>query len=71
MFWIKDGISYAINLAKGDVRENENTYTIYGVRWGVLVTGLVAIPVRKEADARSNTDSERNKGKQKILAGGV
>jgi hypothetical protein len=27
-----------------------------------LVTGLVAIPVNEEADARSNTDSERNKG---------
>jgi hypothetical protein len=29
-----------------------------------LVTGLVAIPVKEEADARSNTDPERNKGKE-------
>jgi hypothetical protein len=27
----------------------------------VLVTGLVVVPIIKEADARSNTASERNK----------
>jgi hypothetical protein len=30
----------------------------------VLVTGLVAIPVMKEAEARSDTASERNKKQQ-------
>jgi hypothetical protein len=30
----------------------------------VLVTGLIAIPILEEADARSSTASERNKGQQ-------
>ena len=30
----------------------------------VLVTGLIVIPVIEEAEARSNTASERNKGQQ-------
>ena len=30
----------------------------------VLVTGLVALPVIEEADARSDTASDRNKGQQ-------
>ena len=30
----------------------------------VLVTGLIAIPVVEEADARSSTASDRNKGQQ-------
>ena len=37
---------------------------LFIVLGAVLVTGLVAIPVMEEADARSNTDSERNKGQQ-------
>ena len=38
--------------------------TLFIVLGAVLVTGLVAIPVMEETDARSNTDSERNKGQQ-------
>ena len=30
----------------------------------VLITGLIAIPVIEEADARSNTASDNNKGQQ-------
>jgi hypothetical protein len=37
---------------------------LFIVLGAVLVTGLVAIPVMEEAEARSQTASDNNKGKQ-------
>jgi hypothetical protein len=44
--------------------EKMKILTLFIAIGAVLVSGLVAIPMMEEADARSQTASDRNKGQQ-------